>query len=229
MRQIRFDIVSIFPEAFAIASTFSILKRAIDSGKVDFVLHDIRLFADGKHRVVDDSPYGGGAGMVMKPGPAIEAMRSVPAVGKKRLRIYFTPQGARLDQELVRRLAKYDQLIMMCGHYEGVDQRVRDSVIDMEVSIGDYVLTGGELPALVLCDAVSRLLDGVLGNEKSHLDESFENGLLEYPQYTRPAEYKGLRVPKVLLEGNHKKINEWREEQSKKKTMRVRPDLMKSV
>ena len=224
--RIRYDIMTIFPEAFSSVASVSILKRAIEAGEIEFILHDIRQYASGVHRSVDDTPYGGGAGMVMKPEPIIKAMRDVDKVGKKALRVFVTPQGTPLTQKVVRELASYDQIIMLCGHYEGVDQRVRDKVIDREISVGDFVLTGGELPAMVVCDAVARLVDGVLGNSQSHQEETFEDGLLEYPHYTRPVDFEGLKVPEVLLTGHHKKIKEWRDDQSLKKTKKVRPDLI---
>ena len=222
----RFDILTIFPETFSSVLSVSILKRAIEAGEIEFVLHDIRQYADDAHRIVDDSPYGGGAGMLMKPDPIVKAFRGVDKVGKKQLRIFLTPQGEPLTQKVVRELASCDQITMLCGHYEGVDQRVRDMVIDREISVGDYVLTGGELPAMVVCDAVARLLKGVLGNSDSHKDDSFEKGRLEYPQYTRPEDFEGLKVPKILLTGHHKRIKEWRDDQSLKKTKTVRSDLL---
>jgi tRNA (guanine37-N1)-methyltransferase len=225
--RMRYDIITLFPEAFSSVLTVSILKRAIEAGELEFVLHDVRQYADDAHRTVDDTPYGGGAGMVMKPAPIFNAVRDVPKVSKKMLRVFFTPQGEPLTQKVVRELATYDQIVMLCGHYEGVDQRVRDSLIDREISLGDYVLTGGELPSMVVCDAVARLVGGVLGNPESHKDETFEKKLLEYPQYTRPAEFEGLKVPEVLRAGHHKKIKKWRDEQSYNKTKRVRPDLIK--
>lgn len=226
MKKIRFDILTIFPEMFASVAGASILKRAIQAGRAELILHDIRQYADDAHRSVDDVPYGGGAGMVMKGRPVIEAVRGVEKVGKRRLVVLLTPQGTPLTQKAARDLAAYNQIVLVCGRYEGIDQRVRDTVIDREISVGDYVLTGGELPALVVCDVVARLVEGVLGNSASHRDESFENSRLEYPQYTRPADYKGMKVPEVLLTGHHKKIEEWREKEAYLKTKRVRPDLI---
>lgn len=226
MSKIRFDIVTLFPEAFASSTSFSIVKRAIETGDVELVLHDIRQYSEDSHRSVDDAPYGGGAGMVMKPGPVADAVRGVERVGKRALRIFLTPQGKPLNQAVVRNLASCDQIVLVCGHYEGIDQRARESVIDLEISVGDYVLTGGELPAMIVCDAVSRLKDGVLGNSESHQDETFEEGVLEYPQYTRPASFEGMDVPEVLLSGDHKKIKEWRDRESRLKTIKVRPDLL---
>ncbi len=224
--KIHFDILSLFPEAFASATSVSIMKRAIESGDVELLLHDIRQFADGFHRPVDDSPYGGGAGMVMKPEPIVEAVKDVERVGSKCQTIFLSPQGERFNAKMARELAGYDQLILICGHYEGVDQRARDLVVDREISVGDYVLTGGELPAMIICDAVSRFVGGVLGNADSHIDESFEMNRLEYPQYTRPVTYGGLSVPDVLLSGHHRKIDEWRKQHSQLKTQKVRPDIL---
>lgn len=223
--KIRFDIVTLFPEAFASVAGVSILKRAIGSGGVEFILHDIRQYADDRHRTVDDVPYGGGAGMLLRAGPVIEAVNGVERVGKKRIRVLLTPQGVPLTQKVAKKLSTFDQVILVCGHYEGVDQRACDESIDMELSVGDYVLTGGEIPALVVSDVVARLVEGVLGNSVSHRGESFEDSRLEYPQYTRPADYNGKKVPEVLLSGNHKEIRLWREEQARLKTERVRPDL----
>lgn len=227
--RIRIDIVSIFPEAFASFASTSILRRAILEGRLEMVLHDIRNSAEDLHRTVDDLPYGGGAGMVMKAGPIIKTIKDVPTVGGRVLKIYLSPQGVPFTQRLAHELATYEQLVLLCGHYEGVDQRAIDTAIDMEISIGDYVLTGGELPALVMVDAVSRLIKGVLGNSESDKEESFENMYLEYPHYTRPAELGGAKVPEVLLTGDHKKIKEWRSSRSLDKTRRVRPDLLKKM
>lgn len=223
---IRFDILTIFPEAFSSFAATSILKRAVESGAVEIVLHDIRQYAEGRHRSVDDAPYGGGAGMVMKPGPIISAVEGVERVNGKTLTILLTPRGKTFDCALAKELSTYDQIIMVAGHYEGVDQRVSDAVIDMEISIGDYVLTGGELAAMVVSDAVARMIEGVLGNATSSRFESFENLRLEYPQYTRPANYRGMKVPEELLSGNHGKINEWRERESYLITKKMRPDLL---
>lgn len=224
--KIHFDILSLFPESFASATSVSIMKRAIVSGNVELLLHDIRQYAEGLHRPVDDTPYGGGAGMVMKPGPIVEAVKDVEKIGSRSQTIFMSPQGDRFSAGMARELAEYDQLILICGHYEGVDQRARDLVVDREISVGDYVLTGGELPAMIVCDAVSRFVGDVLGNADSHVDESFEMNRLEYPQYTRPAVYRGLSVPDVLMSGHHKKISEWREKRSYLKTKKVRPDIL---
>lgn len=208
----------------------SILKRAKEKGAVDIIVHDLRNFTSDKHRKVDDRPFGGGPGMVLKPEPIFEAVASI----KENMRdksiktriILLTPQGNKYNQNTAKRLAKFKHLILICGHYEGIDERVREDLVSDEISIGDYVLTCGELPAMVLIDSIVRLLPGVLGNEESMNDESFARGLLEYPQYTRPAEYRGMRVPEVLLSGDHEDINKWRRKQAAKRTAKRRPDLL---
>lgn len=224
----RFDIVTIFPGMFASPLSESILKRAQERGLVEVFLHDIRARATDKHRSVDDAPYGGGAGMVMMPGPLVDAVESVPRVGKS-LRVLLTPQGEPLSQPLVRELAGFDQLILICGRYEGIDERARGRIADREISIGDYVVSGGEIPAMVVIDAVARLVPEVLGNEASAAHESFEAGLLEYPQYTRPDVFRGEAVPSVLLSGNHAEIERWRREEAIRRTRERRPDLLKKV
>jgi tRNA (guanine37-N1)-methyltransferase len=208
----RIDIITLHPQMFQGPLTESILKRAVEDGKLEIGLHDLRSFCTGKHRQADDKPYGGGAGMVMMPGPIVDAIESVSAQ-KKPYRIYLSPRGERLTQAKVESLAKKKHLVLLCGHYEGVDQRVIDGWIDEEISIGDYVLTGGELPAMVLTDAVARHVPGVLGKEESAAEESFSpalGGKREYPHYTRPEVFRDMKVPDVLLSGNHKKIEEWR-------------------
>ncbi len=205
----------------------SILGRAREAGLLDVAVHDIRDWAEGRHRQVDDAPFGGGQGMVLKPEPlvaAIEAVRDGPD-GRAPV-VLMTPQGAPLVQATAHRLAGLPRLVLVCGRYEGVDERVREGWVDEELSLGDFVLTGGELPALAVIDAVARLLPGVLGNEASHADESFEAGLLEYPQYTRPREFRGRTVPDVLLSGDHGRIRRWRAEQAADRTRRRRPDLL---
>lgn len=224
----RFDIVTIFPKMFVSPLGESIIKRATEKGLVEFHFHDIRKFAKDKHRSVDDAPYGGGAGMVMKPEPLVSAVESVPRVGKS-LRVLLTPQGEPLAQALAKELAGYDQIILICGRYEGIDERARNLIADHEISIGDYVVSGGEIPAMVVIDAVTRLIPGVLGNEESTARESFESGLLEYPQYTRPEVFRGERVPEVLLCGHHAEIEKWRSEQSLERTKKRRPDLMAPI
>ncbi len=228
----RIDVLTLFPEMFEGPLTESILKRGIEAGKLDIRLHDIRKFATNKHRQVDDKPYGGGAGMLMACAPlvaAIEAVTNDGAQGIQRVpgvpvkgapwRIYLSPRGKRLKQVAVERFAKKcDWLLLVCGHYEGIDQRVIDGWIDEELSIGDYVLTGGELPAMVLIDAVARHVPGVLGKHESAAEESFSKALKrkkEYPHYTRPEEFRGMRVPDVLLSGNHANIAEWRRQQAR--------------
>jgi tRNA (guanine37-N1)-methyltransferase len=224
----RFDIVSIFPGMFESPLGDSIIKRAREACTISVHHHDIREKTTDPHRTVDDSPYGGGAGMVMKPEPIVATVEAVPTEGK-RLRVYLTPQGEQLSQKIVKELAGYDQLILICGRYEGVDERARKVIADREISIGDYVLSGGELAAMVVVDAVTRLLPGVLGNESSIHDESFEHGTLEYPQYTRPDVFRGEAVPEVLKGGNHSKIARWRREQALKRTAERRPDLLENV
>lgn len=203
----------------------SIIGRAACSGKLDINILNIRDFAENKHLKCDDYPFGGGAGMVMMPQPVGSAIEAVDPEHKAH-RIYMSPKGETFRQDKVFALLSYEHIILLCGHYEGIDQRVIDLYIDEEISIGDYVLTGGELPAMVVCDCVARYVDGVISGG-SLVDESFANGLLEYPQYTRPAEYKGLKVPEVLLSGDHRRIDEWRRAESERLTQVRRPDLLK--
>jgi tRNA (guanine37-N1)-methyltransferase len=208
----------------------SILKRARESGRLDVRLVDIREFATDRHRTVDDMPYGGGAGMVMKPEPLFRAVEQIAAsagdAGPGRI-VLMTPQGEPLSQERARELAHEDHLVLLCGRYEGVDERVREHLVTDELSIGDYVLTGGELPALVVLDAVARLIPGVLGDAESPRDDSFSHDLLEYPQYTRPADFRGWAVPDVLLSGHHEEVDRWRRRQSLLRTLQRRPDLFR--
>jgi tRNA (guanine37-N1)-methyltransferase len=225
----RIDIITIFPKMFSPVLDESIIKRAQKKGKVRFFIHDLRIYSGNKHRKVDDRPFGGGSGMVMRAEPifdAVKAMRRVSKIKKPKV-ILLCPQGKRLDQETAKRLSKEKQLILICGHYEGIDERVRQHLVDEEISVGDFVLTGGELPAMVLVDAVVRLLPGVLGDKNSLNFESFEGNLLEYPHYTRPAHYCGMKVPEVLLSGDHNKIEQWRRRQAVKRTKERRPDLLK--
>ncbi len=223
----RIDVVTIFPEVFTGPLQCSILMRAQEKGLLAVRVHDLRAWTTDKHHVVDDYPYGGGAGMVMKPEPWFLAVRELRTQSPAPPRVlFFTPQGDRLDHQRAVRLAQEASLLLLCGHYEGVDARVRDALVDEEISIGDYVLTGGELPALVLIDAVARLLPGVLGNEESAEQESFASGLLEHPHYTRPAEYDGLEAPAVLLSGHHEEIRKWRRRESLRRTRARRPDLL---
>ena len=223
----RFDIITIFPEMFAPVLNESIIKRAQQKKRAAIRVHDLRAYTKDKHKKVDDRPFGGGPGMVMTPQPFFDAVKRIKGKRKGRV-ILMSPSGKRLTQKLVRDLAKQKNLIVLCGHYEGVDERVREKIADESISIGDYVLTGGEIPAMVLIDCVTRLLPGVVGKEASLTDESFEGGLLEYPHYTRPANFRGAKVPDVLLSGNHLAIKKWRQEQSRRVTRRNRPDLIKN-
>lgn len=220
----RIDILTLFPEMFS-AVNESILGRAQKSGKIQINVVNIRDYTEDKHLKCDDYPFGGGAGMVMTPQPIGSAIEAIDPEHKAR-RIYMSPKGETLKQQKVFQLLSYDWLVLLCGHYEGVDQRVIDLFIDEEISIGDYVLTGGELPAMVLADCVSRYVDGVI-NTSSLIDESFSDNLLEYPQYTRPQTYKGLSVPEELVSGDHKKVDDWRRAEAEKLTARKRPDLLK--
>ena len=225
----RINILTLFPEMFTGVLSSSILGRAAEHGLLEVTLTDIRPFSACKHKNTDDYPFGGGAGMVMLAQPIADAMAHASAAMSHPRRIYLGPRGRVLTSSLARSLAAEEELILLCGHYEGVDQRVLDTCIDEEISIGDYILTGGELPAMVLIDAVSRFIPGVLGSAESPEEESFSQGLLEYPQYTRPRVFRGLSVPPVLLSGDHAKINAWRREESLRATARFRPDLLESV
>ena len=225
----RIKVFTLFPEMLRPMLEASILGRAIAAGLLEVQLIDIREYTLDKHRRTDDYPFGGGAGMVMSAQPILDAFAANLAHPSPVRRIYLSPRGRTLNQRIVEELAREQELVLLCGHYEGVDQRVLDAVIDEELSIGDYVLTGGELGALVLIDAVARLIPGVLGSEESGEDESFTTGLLEYPQYTRPADFRGMKVPQVLLEGNHAHITAWRREQSLELTLRRRPELLDSA
>ena len=218
----KLTVLTLFPEMFAPLKE-SIIGRAASSGKLEINIVNIRDFAENKHFKCDDYPFGGGAGMVMLPQPIASAIEAVDPAHTAR-RIYLSPKGETFKQGKVFELINYEHIVLLCGHYEGVDQRVIDLYIDEEISIGDYVLTGGELPAMVVCDCVARYIDGVISNG-SLVDESFAGGGLEYPQYTRPAEFRGVKVPEVLLSGNHRLIDEWRREQSEKLTKERRPDL----
>ena len=221
----RFDILSLFPDYFKGPFDESIIGQARKKGIVDISLIDIRDFADNKHNRVDDRPYGGGPGMVLMPNPVTQAIRSVRT--EKARVVYMSPQGTPLTAAKCRELASYEHLVILCGHYEGVDERALESDVDEEISIGDYVLTNGCLPAIVLLDAVIRFVPGVLGHASAANEDSFEGGLLDCPHYTRPEVFEGRSVPSVLLSGNHKDIEEWRKEQALSKTRRVRPDLMR--
>ncbi len=238
----RIDILTIFPKMFEPVLNESIVKRSQNKGRVKIFLRDLRDYTPDKHRKVDDRPFGGGSGMVMRAEPIFNAVESIIQKSKiknqndiskfkNKIRkpkvILLTPQGKTLHQGMARRLSKYRHLILICGHYEGVDERVRQQLVDEEISIGDYVLTGGELPAMVLVDSLVRLLPGVLGDKNSLNFESFEDNLLEYPHYTRPASFKELKVPQVLLSGDHKKIEAWRKKEAFKRTGKNRPDLLR--
>jgi tRNA (guanine37-N1)-methyltransferase len=228
----RIDIFTLFPQMFSGPFDSSIVKRAVTQGLVNINIHNIRDYTHDKHHTADDYAYGGGAGMVMKPEPVFEAVETIrknaPEIAEKKLSIILlTPQGRLFCQPVASELAQYDWLMLICGHYEGVDERIREYLATDEISIGDYVLTGGELAAMVVTDSAVRLLPGVLGSGESLLYESHANKLLEYPQYTRPEVFRGWKVPAVLLSGNHEEIARWRQEQSLKRTKERRPELLK--
>lgn len=223
----KIDILSLFPDFINIFSEWSMIGRAKEQNLVEINSVDIRDFSTNKHKKVDDYPFGGGPGMVMKPEPIYEAIKSIKEPDSKV--IYLSPQGKSFDQSKAKELAKESHLILLCGHYEGIDNRIIENYIDEEISLGDFVLTGGELPAMVLADAIIRLLPGVLSSEESFIDESHYNGLLEYPQYTRPRDFNQHSVPEVLLSGNHKDIENWRKEKSLETTLVKRPDLLKQI
>jgi tRNA (guanine37-N1)-methyltransferase len=223
----RVDILTLFPEMFQGPFDASIVARAVQQGIVSIELHNIRDWGEGRHHVVDDYPYGGGPGMVMKPGPLFDAVEAVRAVDPDQGRtVLLTPQGRLLTEAVVNELAALPRLLLICGHYEGVDERVREHLVDDEISIGDYVLSGGELAAMVVVDSVVRRLPGALGSEESLAEESHSQGLLEYPQYTRPPDFRGLQPPEVLLSGHHEEVRRWRRRQSLLRTARRRPDLL---
>lgn len=222
----RFHILTLFPEMVMGGLNTSIIGRAIEAGLLEINAVNIRDYSTNKHMKVDDYPYGGGAGLVMQPEPVYRAYKDLEKDMKKKPRVvYLTPQGTTFHQEMAKELAKEEELVFLCGHYEGIDERVLEEIVTDYVSIGDYVLTGGELPAMVMIDSISRLVPGVLHNDDSAGDESFENGLLEYPQYTRPPVFLDKEVPEVLLSGHHENIRKWRHEQSVKRTKERRPDL----
>ena len=235
----RFDLLTIFPEFFAGPFDFGIIKRARQQGIVEIVIHDLRSFTFDKHHVVDDRPFGGGDGMVLKPEPIFRAVESIMAEGagaaveareKRAGVILLSPQGRMFDQAEARRFAdEFSRLILICGRYEGVDERVAEHLITDEISIGDYVLTGGELPAMAVVDAVTRLLPNALGSETSALRDSFSDGLLDYPHYTRPEEFRGWRAPEVLLSGHHGEVAKWRRRAALLKTLKTRPDLIEKA
>lgn len=219
----KIDILTLFPEIFTGPFDVSIIRRAREKGLLDIQIHNLRDFSKEKHKKVDDYPYGGGPGMLIKPDVICEAIESLP----KGYVIYLSPQGRVLNQNLVCELAKKERIILLCGHYEGIDERAKGS-IDLELSIGDYITTGGEIPSLVVIDVITRLIPDVLGNPESLRDESFSDGYLEGPQYTRPYEFRGMKPPEILLSGNHKKIEIWKREQALEKTKKTRADLLKN-
>ena len=225
----KITILTIFPEMFESVLNSSILGRAREQGLVEVECVDIRPFSDRKHKNTDDYPFGGGAGMVMLAQPIMDAMKHVTGENFSGRRIYMGPRGTTLTTAKARELAKEEHLVLLCGHYEGVDQRALDACIDEEISIGDYILTGGELAAMVLTDCVARFIPGVLGSGESAEEESFSDGLLEYPQYTRPREFRGMEVPEILLSGDHAKIKAWRRQESLRATKRFRPDLLEKA
>ncbi len=226
-KEMKIDVLTLFPPMFEAPFSFGIFKRAIDNGLVEVKVTNIRDYTHDRHHVVDDSPYGGGAGMVLKPGPIFEAVEDIKTAGNEPPHvILLTPQGRLFNQQIAQELSQKKHLVFICGHYEGEDERVREHLANDEISIGDYVLTGGELPAMVVIDSVLRLIPGVLGSEESALDDSHAGGLLEYPQYTRPEDFRGWKVPEILLSGDHARIARWRREQIIKRTLERRPELI---
>jgi tRNA (guanine37-N1)-methyltransferase len=227
----KIDVLTIFPEMFSGVFGHSILKKAAEKSAVQYNIVNFRDYADNKHQTVDDYPYGGGAGMVLKPQPLFDAVASLKeqADSDKTRVILLCPQGKQYNQKMAEELAKEEHLVFVCGHYEGYDERIREHVVTDEISIGDYVLTGGELGAMVVIDSVVRLLPEVLGNQESHMKDSFSTGLLEHPHYTRPSDFRGMKVPEVLLKGNHKLIEEWRNKEALRRTLVRRPDLLEKI
>ncbi len=227
----KIDILTLFPEMFTGVLGQSILHKAAEKSAVEYNVVNFREYADNKHNTVDDYPYGGGAGMVLKPQPIFDAVADLKekAASPNTRVILLCPQGSRYDQRKAEELAREEHLIFICGHYEGYDERIRENIVTDEISIGDYVLTGGELGAMVVIDSIVRLLPEVLGNEESHMKDSFSTGLLEHPHYTRPADFRGLKVPEVLLSGNHKLIEEWRNKEALRRTLLRRPDLLEKI
>lgn len=223
----KIHILTLFPEFFQNLKSYSIIGRALDEGKIEIDCINIRDFSKNKHKKVDDYPFGGGPGMVMKPEPIFDALNSINYYDSKV--IYLSPQGRTFNQEIANSLSQEKDLILLCGHYEGIDNRIIENYVNEEISIGDYVLTGGEIPALVLIDAITRLIPGVLSSEESYKDESHYDGLLEYPQYTRPREFNGINVPQILLSGDHKRIVDWRNSESLRVTLEKRPDLINKL
>lgn len=226
----KIDVLTLFPRMFDGVLQQSILKRAIEHGHMEVSFYDIRDFAQNKHRQVDDAPFGGGQGMLLMPQPAFDCLEAVLQGAKQHRRVvYMSPQGQPLTTQTAKRLSEYDELIVLCGHYEGIDQRVLDTFVEEEISLGDFILTGGEIAAMALIDTVARFVPGVLGSAASAHEDSFSDGLLEYPQYTRPSEFRGMKVPEVLLSGDHQKIAAWRRKESLRVTKQKRPDLLQTA
>lgn len=222
------DVIAVLPEMFSSAFEYGVIGRARKKGLFTLQVHNLRDFTEDRHRQIDDAPYGGGPGMVLKPEPIFAAVRSLQrgwAKDREKV-VLLTPQGKRLDQQLLVELSVLEHLILICGRYEGVDERVREQLVDEEISIGDYVLSGGEIPAMVIVDGVVRLLEGVVGSRESLIEESFQEGLLDYPQYTRPYDFEGIKVPDILLKGDHQRVKEWREKKARERTAQLRPDLL---
>ncbi len=227
---IRFDILTLFPDMFRAVLGDSIINRAVEKGLIDLNFIDIRDYTKNKHKKVDDYPYSGGGGMLMAAQPVYDAYQSIVAdLDYKPLTIYMSPQGKVFNQKSAVRLSEEKHIVILCGHYEGIDQRVLDMIVDEEISVGDFVLTGGEIPAMAVIDSVSRMIPGVLASQSSYENESHFSGLLEYPQYTRPEEFMGVKIPDVLISGHHAKIDEWKREQSLKNTYLKRPDLLENA
>lgn len=224
--RMRFEVITIFPEIFRGVFEFGIVRRAVEAGLIDIRIHDLRDYTHDRHRQVDDRPFGGGAGMVMKPEPLFLAVEAVTALAPEARTVLLSPQGRLFNQQAAEEFAREASVVLICGRYEGVDERVVEHLVRDEVSIGDYVLSGGEIPAMVVIDAVTRLIPGALGCSESAVRESFSDGLLDHPQYTRPPEYRGMRAPSVLLSGNHAEIETWRRRKALEKTLRSRPDLI---
>lgn len=226
----KIDVLTLFPRMFDGVLQQSILKRAIERGQMEVSFYDIRDFAQNKHRQVDDTSFGGGQGMLLMPQPAFDCLEAVLQDAKQHRRVvYMSPQGQPLTTQTAKRLSEYDELIVLCGHYEGIDQRVLDTFVEEEISLGDFILTGGEIAAMALIDTVARFVPGVLGSAASAHEDSFSDGLLEYPQYTRPSEFRGMKVPEVLLSGDHQKIAAWRRKESLRVTKQKRPDLLQTA
>lgn len=227
---IRFDVLTLFPDMFRAVLGDSIINRAVEKGIIELNFIDIRDFTENKHRKVDDYPYSGGGGMLMAAQPIYDAYQSIAKnLDYKPFTVYMSPQGKVFNQKMAVELSEYKHIVILCGHYEGVDQRVLDMIADAEISLGDFVLTGGEIPAMAVIDAVSRMIPGVLANENSYSDESHFSGLLEYPQYTRPEEFMGVKIPEVLISGHHANINKWKRQEALRNTLKKRPDLLEKA